>query len=236
MTSTDRPVRVPNVSPGARSGLAHEVIGADAVTAYDDAGGSTRTDLGPSIFDTGMDTQLSWVAEGEDHDDRSARADAVYGNAVEKDFGGGTLAALSEGLRQAVYQEQQEPGPEPTPEPQPGADADGFAGDAPPPAESIPEDATSVDKLLAWVNEETDDDGEPVDRVARARMIYDVEVEKPEDDRRKTLVEPLEAILTEPAPEPQALTGAATVTVTSAGESVSLDAGIPGTPSDVTAP
>lgn len=111
-----QPVRVPNVSPGARSGLDHEVIGANAQEAYDE------------------NKRLS-----------------------------------------------QESGSGETPETP--------DGDLP----EVPEDLTSEADLLGWVTEVEDDETAE----ARARAVLAAEKAKPEDEQRVTLVEPLEASLSD---------------------------------------
>lgn len=198
--ATSRPVRVPNVSPNARSGLSGEVIGSNAVEAYDqnaalaDAGepitgvtaegGTTEPlpPLDPSSYapdalpippDGTLGEQVAWVREGETEEERSQRADAVFSAAKATDLDTVAEAHLAGDLRAAVYLDQPAP------------------GDLP----DVPEDATTVDALLAWVHE-TDDD---VDRRKRAAAVLEDEGQRVdsdgEPDPRKTLVEPLEALL-----------------------------------------
>lgn len=83
----DRPVTVPNVSPHAKSGISHEVIGSAAQTAYDDEYGAPEpsTDEGQqdAVASAELDTatreeQLAWVAAGETPEEKSQRADVVF--------------------------------------------------------------------------------------------------------------------------------------------------------------
>lgn len=79
-----QPVRVPNVSPGARSGLDHEVIGSNAQEAYDENERlAAEADL-PEVPEdlTTVDDLLGWVTEVEDDETAEARARAVL--AAEK--------------------------------------------------------------------------------------------------------------------------------------------------------
>lgn len=103
-----RPVRVPNVSPNAKSGLDHEVIGSAAVDAYDsEFGAPDEADdqgPGPSNIEVpagDLDSRIAWVGEAEDQDEAAARADAVYSH--EADAGDTDLEDLGTRLRTAVY-------------------------------------------------------------------------------------------------------------------------------------
>lgn len=96
------------------------------------------------------------------------------------------------------------------------------------PFPAVPADLTTVDALLGWVEE--DDDETP------ARAVSVLVQERQSEQPRKTLVEPLErkvldyildgAVIqptdTEDAGDPDALTGAATVTTTGQGEAVQV--------------
>jgi hypothetical protein len=97
-------VRVPNVSPGAKSGLDHTVIGSDALA------GAGEQDEEPDTEDDGddpdvpqgdLDAAVAWVKDAEDSDDTKARADRVwkvYANGEGSNDG--TVAAA---LQVAVY-------------------------------------------------------------------------------------------------------------------------------------
>lgn len=91
-------VRVPNVSPGAKSGLDHTVIGSDALTP-DDSGDDEVAEL--EVPDGDLASRLEWVAAGEDQAEKSARADALYGH--EQEVGDTDMEELSTQLRIAVY-------------------------------------------------------------------------------------------------------------------------------------
>lgn len=174
------PVRVPNVSPGARSGIDHEVIGANAQEAHEanlaiaDASPSADSDDFDATWT--LDQQVEWVAAGGDADQRGRRADSVYGQARAEQATDEALGDLSTRLTSAVH------GPVPD-------DQDA------PEALTVPEDRTTVDSLLDWVSEAEDD----ATKRARAEAVLAAEQAKPEEDQRKTLVEPLEALLTDPA-------------------------------------
>jgi hypothetical protein len=81
-------VRVPNVSPNAKSGLDHTVIGSNALA---DAGDRAEA--------------LAWVTAGEDDDETRERADAVWAKFSDDDAESETNAALAADLRSAVYGE-----------------------------------------------------------------------------------------------------------------------------------
>lgn len=171
------PVRVPNVSPGARSGLDHEVIGSNAAEAYAaNVALSEQEPAGEEVpdFDAtwSAEERLQWVREGEDHEQRGNRADAIYSDAKSQGADDQALDLLGADLREAVYHD----------------------GGDPLDMVMIPEDLTSVGDLLDWVSAAEDD----AEEKARAEAVLGAEREKPEEDQRKTLVEPLEALLTDP--------------------------------------
>lgn len=75
-----QPVRVPNVSPGARSGLDHEVIGSNAQEAAVENERLAGEGLGlPEVPEdrTTVEDLLAWVSEAEDDETAEARAYAV---------------------------------------------------------------------------------------------------------------------------------------------------------------
>jgi hypothetical protein len=69
-----QPVRVPNVSPSAVSGLDHEVIGANAQEAYDE-----NAAIASAVPEdrTTVDDLLAWVSEADDDQEGAERARAV---------------------------------------------------------------------------------------------------------------------------------------------------------------
>lgn len=185
-TDTSRPVRVPNVSPNARSGLSGEVIGSNAVAAYDEnealaADGEPIT--GTEVKDDGvlvpagtLEERIAWAREADEQEERAARADAIWQHekATEGEgWTGNAQAALSADLRAAVYLD--EPGP----------------GDLP----EVPADLTTVDDLVAWVKDEEDE----IARRLRASAVLAAE-EAADHEPRTTLVTPLQAILDAPTP------------------------------------
>lgn len=100
----------------------------------------------------------------------------------------------------------------------------------------VPEDLTTVDDLLGWVNAEPSDEDPEVEAVARAIAVLSQEGR----DGRVTLVGPLESIILDavlgawssdedetPDDEPTDDPGAASVVTTGAGEAVSIE-GTPG--------
>lgn len=182
MTDTaSAPVRVPNVTPGARSGLSGKVIGSNAYDAYQEnqslaAQGEPITpdpELGLVVPAGDLTERVQWVSEGETEEDRAARADAVFAHEEDTDPDA-DLMALSEALRLAVHGEQ----------------VGGFL----PPEDGdrylIPTDLTTVDALLSWVHAGDDEQ----DQQARAAAVLAAE-ESHDGGPRKTLVEPLEALL-----------------------------------------
>ena len=109
-------MRVPNASPGAKSGLDHIVIGADALedgpaheselepTAADGDGVHREQDV-TDVPKGDLPAALAWVSAAGDQATASARADEVYGTyAATEDED--TLAAS---LRTAVYGDQSRP-------------------------------------------------------------------------------------------------------------------------------
>lgn len=73
-------VRVPNVSPGAKSGLDHIVIGSDALAPTDDdeQALADEEDHGePEVPDDAAEA-LTWVQAAEDSDTAQERADLVW--------------------------------------------------------------------------------------------------------------------------------------------------------------
>lgn len=233
-TEAPAPVRVPNVSHGAISGLDHEVIGAAAIEAHEAQ--LTAPEPGDDTVPEGdLDSRVAWVSEPDEQPERAHRADLVYEH--EKDADDGTdLDALAARLRDAVYGTTEAPRVEGT---QAGADPEssltgtgapvGRAPDAGDPtngalpgidavqgehvaqpgdqlptveqdggtplAPPIPEDVTSVDALLDWIGEADSDD----ENRARAQLVMDTEMEKPEDDRRSTLIAPVQKLLETPS-------------------------------------
>jgi hypothetical protein len=102
-------VRVPNVSPGAKSGLDHTVIGADALDpdTADDADEPTSPEEPDTeaLPDGDVDAKVAWVDAAEDQDTASSRADKVYAWAAESGPSPEYLSDLSAKLRRAVYGE-----------------------------------------------------------------------------------------------------------------------------------
>jgi hypothetical protein len=103
-------VRVPNVSPNAKSGLDHTIIGSNAL----DSAGAADDDTDPfdhpgddSMPRGDLDAALAWVGEAEDSDTAKARADAVWLAYGQGDGNGAPAAGpandgLAEALREAV--------------------------------------------------------------------------------------------------------------------------------------
>lgn len=195
MTETSAPIRVPNVRPNARSGLSGEVIGSDAITAYEEnlrlaaegqpitgtvhTGGPNEGLLPPIDQSSGtllvpagdLDSRIAWVAEAETSDIAGERADAIWQHEqTTGDLSAEEMNDLAARLATAVH----------------GARAE----------VKVPEDATTVDAVLAWVNGEEGDDPQRADR-ARAALA----AEEERDEPRKTLVEPLKALIEQPLPE-----------------------------------
>lgn len=111
------PVRIPNVSPGALSGLDHEVIGSAAVEAYEaQAGFDPDPDFEPTGNDgpvipedaTTVDALLEWVSKAEGVEEYRARAELVL--AAEQDRADGERVTLVEPLRATLADD---PEPEP---------------------------------------------------------------------------------------------------------------------------
>lgn len=219
-TASNRPVRVPNVSPGARSGLLGEVIGSDAIAAYDenetlaaqgepitgyqftDPDGTAGT--GEAInADTGVVTQpgdplppilgtldvtgvtvpagtteerIEWAAAGETDEERALRADAIwqYEEAAGQDDE--TREWLARALATAVAS---------------GPEAPGEDEGEPQDVLEVPADLTTVDALLEWVHAADDNEEAHV----RATAVLNAEQAR-DGEPRKTLVEPLQALLT----------------------------------------
>jgi hypothetical protein len=101
-------VRVPNVSPGAKSGIDHTVIGSDALAPQgddddSDSGDGGGADDGASDLPDGdTDAHVAWVNEAETRDEARRRADLVYANA-EKAGTSDELGELASRLHTAVY-------------------------------------------------------------------------------------------------------------------------------------
>lgn len=134
-STTTAPVRVPNVSPGAVSGLDHEPLGSNAQAAYDaneDLSNGLNPETGEALGETveteqdqgagpasvevpdgTLDEQIEWVSgKGEDTtpETRAARADALYAQESAKDgFSEDDGDSLSARLHEAVGEE---PAPE----------------------------------------------------------------------------------------------------------------------------
>lgn len=104
-------VRVPNVSPNAKSGLDHTIIGANALAdtpqdTADDADDDPRPD-------GTLDDNIAWIKAAEDSDTARDRADRVWA-AFVKDGDGDNEAdneALATALREAVYGPPADPAP-----------------------------------------------------------------------------------------------------------------------------
>lgn len=223
-TTTARPVRVPNVSPNARSGLSGEVIGSNAALAYDenqrlaDAGEPVTPDMpahivGVEVPEGDLETRLGWVREAEPAE-RGTRADAIWYHEQAAGLSDADKEVLSVALRQAVYHDGGDPletiqgqvvesetagtGPAINAETgevtQPGDPLPPVEGD-PDGTPLMPADATTVPDVLAWVNEAEDSD----EQRKRAQVALDAEAERVdsdgEPDPRKGIVEPLEALL-----------------------------------------
>lgn len=105
-------VRVPNVSPGAKSGLDHTVIGSDALAPpqddEDDDQGDDEPD-GDPMPDGDLDARLAWVGEAQDSDTAKARADKVWA-AHQDDTDPEANGRLASGLHTAVYGKPAETG------------------------------------------------------------------------------------------------------------------------------
>lgn len=122
-----RPVTVPNVTPGAKSGLAHEVIGSAAQDAYD-ATNDGEGDEQLEVPAGDLESRLAWAAEPEDVDERHDRADAIY--AHEEAAGDTDLDELRSRLTLAVYGEASATVPATQVIPGEEAQTDGPVGDA----------------------------------------------------------------------------------------------------------
>lgn len=201
--SATPPVRVPNVSPGAKSGLDHTVIGANAQEAYDAnetlaAEGTEGHDSGPDteeIVPAGtLEERLTWVSEGDTSEEKTRRADVIWQHETEADPEA-DKAALSEQLRNAVYGNGETVDSD-TADTGEAVNAD--TGEVTAPGDdlpeitepvTVPEDLTTVDELLDWVKAPEDDD----EKVLRAEAVLTAEREQ--EHPRTTLVTPLENLL-----------------------------------------
>lgn len=118
-------VRVPNVSPGAMSGLDHQVIGSNALAPQEDDGDedaepeAEEPDTDP-MPDADVDAKLAWVREAEDSDTATARADKVWTFGTDPEPSEEYKATLAARLRAAVHGE---------PDPGAGGEADGGSDD-----------------------------------------------------------------------------------------------------------
>jgi hypothetical protein len=98
-------VRVPNVSPGAKSGLDHTVIGADALAPPEGDDEADQDDEEPDpdpMPDGDLDARLAWVGEAQDQDTAKARADKVWAAHEDSDDPEAT-GRLASALHAAVY-------------------------------------------------------------------------------------------------------------------------------------
>lgn len=94
-------VRVPNVSPGAKSGLEHIVIGSDALAPDEDTDESDTGEPAVNLPDIDQEGRVAWVADAEDQDEARERADAVW--AEYKADETVDHEALAASLHSAVY-------------------------------------------------------------------------------------------------------------------------------------
>lgn len=93
-------VRVPNVRPGAKSGIDHIVIGSDALDPDASMGEEAEEEADTDPMPEGdFDARMAWVREAEDQETASARADKVYDAYRDDD----TVTDLGAQLRAAVY-------------------------------------------------------------------------------------------------------------------------------------
>ncbi|UQS95184.1 hypothetical protein Pam4_41 [Pseudanabaena phage Pam4] len=172
MTTT----RVPNVSPTARSGLLGKALGTEAtdLTHDDPAAAAPReaTDPGETggVPDGTVEDVLAWVDAATDAEDRRARAQAA--KQAEGSDGRVTLLDALE-----VVLGDSEPA-----DPQGEPDTDAL---------TVPEDVTTVEGILEWVTAADTD----TERTARAEAALTAEHAREEDDRRVTLLEPLQQIV-----------------------------------------
>lgn len=209
---TSASVRVPNVRPGALSGLSYAPL-----MSQDDAQGPVDGPADPAAGDpllyVGVGAQivvpagdltdrLFWVAAPDEEEIRKAYADAVYEMYLASGADEGEVAILSGLLQRAVYERTVAVDGE-------AGETDGIGeavnadtgevtapGDPLPPIEDtdgtvlVPADAVTVDALLAWVSDA--EDGE--EEAARARAVLAAEADR-EGGPRTTLTGPLETLL-----------------------------------------
>lgn len=95
-------VRVPNVSPNAKSGLDHTIIGANALAGAGDDADPFDHPGDDSMPQGDAEAALRWVTSAEDSDTAKARADAVWGKYGDPADSEGS-SDLDTALRSAVY-------------------------------------------------------------------------------------------------------------------------------------
>lgn len=124
-------VRIPNVRPGAVSGLDHTLLSPDAAAAAaEDPQDDTPT---LDVPDGDLDAQLAWVKDAESDTDRTERADAVWAKASAENTDEDYLADVAAQLRETVNGSAEEIAAAPDlPEPsgEVATDADGLVPEA----------------------------------------------------------------------------------------------------------
>lgn len=178
--TTPAPVRVPNVSPGARSGLDHQVIGENAILAH-----QANLELNTTDADETINARLAraaavtvpagdeasrvvWVGEAETLEDRIARADAVFQHATDTGADHEELETLAAGLRAAV-----------------DPDEDDTQDDTQDEFPEVPEELHTVDQLVEWVEKAEDSETQ------KARAVEVLRLEAEQDKPRTSLTDRL---------------------------------------------
>lgn len=165
--TTPAPVRVPNVSPGARSGLDHQVIGENAILAHQanlELDASDVPAAGVTVPAGDDASRIVWVGEAETRDDRAARADAVFQHATDTGADPEELETLAAGLRAAV-----------------DPDEDDTQDEFP----EVPEELHTVDQLVEWVEKAEDSETQ------KARAVEVIRLEAEQDKPRTSLTDRL---------------------------------------------
>lgn len=92
-------VRIPNVRPGAISGLDHVLLSPDAAAADESP---DEDEAGVEVPDGDLDYRLAWVKDAEDDTERSERADAVWAAESAANTDEDHLSDVAQKLRDAV--------------------------------------------------------------------------------------------------------------------------------------
>lgn len=92
-------VRIPNVRPGAVSGLDHVLLAPDAAVA---AESPDEDEAGVDVPDGDLDSRIAWVKDTDDDTERSERADAVWAAESAANTDEDHLSDVAQKLRDAV--------------------------------------------------------------------------------------------------------------------------------------